>query len=83
MKDFFQLREEKETVVKKVRNKANGKSVMITRLSNNMYRVYISKSSYERGKQNKRMVLVTPQGGLDAEPAVALFNKEKSKAWKK
>ena len=82
MKDFFQLREEKETVVKRVKNKANDKSVMITRLANGKFHVYVSKSSYERGKQNERMVLVTPQSGLDAQPAVDLFNKEKKKAWK-
>ena len=83
MKDFFQLREEKETVVKRVKNKANDKSVMITRLANGKFHVYKSKSSYERGKQNERMVMVTPQSGLDAESAVSLFNKEKKKAWKK
>ena len=81
MKDFFQLREEKETVVKTVKNKANDKSVMITRLANGKFHVDVSKSSYERGKQNRRMVLKTPQP-LDAQPAVDLFNKEKKKAWK-
>ena len=82
MKDFFELREGKETVIKTVKNKANDKSVMITRLPNDKYQVYVSKSSYERGKQNRRMVLKNPQP-LDAQPAVDLFNKEKKKAWKK
>lgn len=85
MKSFSEfLTEAKETVIKKVTNKANGKSVMITRLhlaDGEKYHVYVSKSNHERGSQNKRMVLAK-KGELDAEEAVALFNKEKSKAWK-
>jgi len=74
-----------ETLIKKVKH-PSGTALMISRFKNGpdegKYMVRISKSNYERGKQNRTMRPIHDKP-LDAEAAVALFNKRKKAIWKK
>lgn len=74
-----------ETLVKKVKH-PSGTSLMISRFKNGpnegKYMVRVSKSNYERGKQNRTMRAIHDKP-LDVEAAVALFNKKKKSIWKK
>jgi len=75
-----------EVVIKQIRHKASQTSLMISRYKNGNYEgkyvVRMSKSNYERGKQNRTMRMIHAKP-LDADEAVALFNKKKKAIWKK
>jgi len=87
MKPFSQYITEynDETLVKKIKH-PSGTVLMISRYKNGpdegKYIVRVSKSNYERGKQNRTMRAIHDKP-LDAEAAVALFNKRKKSIWKK
>ena len=74
-----------ETLIKKIKH-PSGTVLMISRYKNGSnegkYVVRVSKSNYERGKQNRTMRAIHDKP-LDAEEAVAVFNKRKKSIWKK
>lgn len=75
-----------EVVIKQIRHKASQTSLMISRYKNGSnegkYVVRMSKSNYQRGKQNKTMRMIHDKP-LGADEAVALFNKKKNAIWNK